>query len=77
MENNNQAGVTGERRMDEVAGHGRANIFLLVVGGLLVLWAAESMLSTAGLWSKTATEYAGAVVLGLLGALVLYRAVRN
>jgi hypothetical protein len=77
MENNNLAGVTGAGKANEETGRKTASMFLLVVGGLLVFWAAESILSTAGLWSKTATDYAGGVVLGLLGALVLYRALRN
>jgi len=47
------------------------------MGGLLVFWAAESILATAGIWSETDVEYAGDVVLGLLGALVLYYAVKK
>lgn len=77
MENNNQAGVTGMGMTREQNNPRRMSIFLLVVGGLLVFWAAELILSTAGLWSKTATEYAGGVILGLLGALVLYHAVKR
>ncbi len=53
------------------------SVFLLVVGGLLVFWAAESILVTAGIWSTADTEYAGGFVLGLLGALVLYYAVKK
>jgi hypothetical protein len=77
MENNNPAGMTGMSMANEQKNPRRISMFLLVVGGLLVFWAAESILSTAGLWSKTATDYAGGVVLGLLGALVLYHAVKK
>jgi hypothetical protein len=77
MENGNRTGVMGKGGMAGETAPRTKSMFLLVVGGLLVFWAAESILSTAGLWSKTATEYAGGAVLGLLGALVLYRALRN
>ena len=77
MENNNHAGMTGMSMANKQNNPKRISMFLLVVGGLLVFWAAESILSTAGLWSKTATDYAGGVVLGLLGALVLYHAVKK
>lgn len=53
------------------------SMFLLVVGGLLVFWAAESILATAGIWSKTDMEYADDIVLGLLGVIVLYYAVKK
>jgi hypothetical protein len=74
MENGNRMGDRGMGMTDGRESLGKKSVFLMVVGGLLVLWAAETMLSAAGLWSKTATEYAGGAVLGLLGAIVLYRA---
>ena len=72
MENGNRMGDRGMGMTDGEVSQGKKSVFLMVVGGLLVLWAAETMLSAAGLWSRTATEYAGGAVLGLLGAIVLY-----
>jgi len=74
METGNRTGGAGMGSTDERESRGKTSLFLLVVGGLLMLWAAETMLAAAGLWSRTATEYAGGAVLGLLGAIVLYRA---
>ncbi len=77
MENQNRTGVTGVRNAIEEAGSRKISVFLLVAGGLLVFWAAESILSTAGIWSAVDKEYAGGIVLGLLGALALYYAVKK
>ena len=77
MENNNLASVTGAGRTNEATGKKTASVFLLVCGGLLVFWAAESILTTAGIWSTADVEYAGDFVLGLLGALVVYYAVKK
>lgn len=77
MENQNRTGVTDMKKAVEEASPKTISGFLLVVGGLLVFWAAESILSTAGIWSTSDVKYAGDVVLGLLGALVLYHAVKK
>ncbi len=77
MENQNRTGVTDVKKMVEQTSPRTISVFLLVVGGLLVFWAAEAILSTAGIWSTVDKEYAGDVVLGLLGALVLYYAVKK
>jgi len=77
MENTNATGVKGAMSNSEQTVPRTKSHFLLVAGGLLVFWAAESILSTAGLWSKVASDYAGGVVLGLLGAIVLYHAVKR
>jgi len=77
MENQNRTGVTDVKKAIGEASSRKISVFLLVVGGLLVFWAAESILSTAGVWSTTDKEYAGAFVLGLLGALVLYSALKK
>jgi len=77
MESQNRKGVTDVKKAIGEASPRSISVFLLVVGGLLVFWAAESILSTSGIWSTTDMEYAGAFVLGLLGALVLYYAVKK
>jgi predicted metal-binding membrane protein len=77
MENQNRTGVTDVKKAIEKTSPRTISVFLLVVGGLLVFWAAESILVTAGIWSATDTEYAGDFVLGLLGALVLYYALKK
>ena len=77
MENQNRTGVTDVKKAIGETSSKKVSVFLLVVGGLLVFWAVESILSTAGIWSTTDMEYAGAVVLGLLGALALYFAVKK
>jgi len=77
MENGNRTGVTDVKKAIANASPRTISVFLLVVGGLLVFWAAEAILTTAGIWSTTDVEYAGDVVLGLLGALVLYYAVKK
>jgi predicted metal-binding membrane protein len=77
MENQNRAGVADVKKAIGQASPRTVSVFLLVVGGLLIFWAAESILSTAGIWSTTDVEYAGDVVLGILGALVLYYAVKK
>lgn len=77
MENQNRTGVTDVNKAIVEAGSRKISVFLLVVGGLLVFWAAESILSTAGMWSTANKEYAGGSILGLLGALALYYAVKK
>ena len=77
MENQNRTGVTDVKKAIEKTSPRTISVFLLVVGGLLVFWAAESILTTAGIWSSTDVKYAGDVVLGLLGALALYYAVKK
>jgi uncharacterized membrane protein len=77
MENQNRTSVTDVKKVVEKASPRTISVFLLVVGGLLVFWATESILSTAGIWSTVDMEYAGGVVLGLLGAIVLYYAVKK
>jgi hypothetical protein len=77
MQSQNNTGVMDVKKAVEEASPRTISGFLLVMGGLLVFWAAESILATAGIWSKTDVEYAGDVVLGLLGALVLYYAVKK
>ncbi len=77
MENQDRTGVTDVKKAIEKTNPRTISVFLLVVGGLLVFWAAESILSTAGIWSTTDVEYAGGFVLGLVGALVLYYAVKK
>lgn len=77
MESQNRTGVTDVKKAIEKTSPRTISVFLLVVGGLLVFWAAESILSTAGIWSTSDVEYAGDFVLGLLGALVLYYAVKK
>jgi len=77
MENQNSTGVTDVKKAIGEVSSRKINVFLLVVGGLLVFWAAESILSTAGMWSTVDKEYAGGFVLGLLGALALYYAVKK
>lgn len=77
MQNQNQTGAMEVKKAVEEASPRTISIFLLVVGGLLVFWAAESILATAGIWSKTEVEYADDIVLGLLGAILLYYAVKK
>ncbi len=77
MESENRTGISDVKKTIAEANSRKISVFLLVVGGLLVFWAAESILSTADLWSTTNKEYAGGFVLGLLGAIVLYYAVKK
>lgn len=77
MESNNRTGVSDVKKAVSEASPRTISMFLLVVGGLMVFWAAEAILSTAGMWSATDKEYAGGFVLGLLGILVLYHAVKK